>query len=316
MKAMTFEEFKKYSYNYVEQDADCTTLTANSLIEFVMQHPDKWLYIENSLYFLFHVMGLEVCLKDKRVVFYQDNKTLFPEISCGDYLVSINGMHPLEDGVTMSYLHCRNIHLLIETPDLNLNNVEIKLPIVEFKQNTGIALQDVGNDVGYIKINTFSPFDDAKLTDFLHQKSRLIIDLRECGGGPINHMLKFCEYFAPEGDLELAVVDYAGKKHHKKIQRRAMLSSLNSIDFWVSSITASSAEIFCLLLRKKYSGVIIGSKTAGKLVIQEHIDVDGKILAMPIYKVDLCNLGIVDGMIKFSGTSIVPDIIYPMEGYN
>ena len=189
----------------------------------------------------------------------------------------------------MSYLHCRNIHLLIETPDLNLNNVEIKLPIVEFKQNTGIALQDVGNDVGYIKINTFSPFDDAKLTDFLHQKSRLIIDLRECGGG---------------------------KKHHKKIQRRAMLSSLNSIDFWVSSITASSAEIFCLLLRKKYSGVIIGSKTAGKLVIQEHIDVDGKILAMPIYKVDLCNLGIVDGMIKFSGTSIVPDIIYPMEGYN
>lgn len=131
MKKMTFEEFMSYSHHYVNYGGKAPLRPAKNLVEFVMQRRDKWLYIENSIFFLLHTMGLEVYLEGDRIFFYEENKRVFPEITCGDRLLSINGHDPLDENVFLLHMHCNDIHLLIESACSEIKRVVFKLPIMK-----------------------------------------------------------------------------------------------------------------------------------------------------------------------------------------
>lgn len=128
--------------------------------------------------------------------------------------------------------------------------------------------------IGYIKVTRFSKntYDEflqaiAKLKD--QGMEKLILDLRGNGGGYLNAATDMAGEFLGEGKL---IVYTKGKS--RPIDRTFSLSdgSIKDIDFavLVNQGSASASEIVAGALQDNDRGIIVGRRTFGKGLVQEH----------------------------------------------
>lgn len=131
------------------------------------------------------------------------------------------------------------------------------------------------NGIGYLKISGFNTADGKNLDTFEEFKThfgelkeqgaqKLIIDVRDNGGGDLHVVTKIIDMLVPKG-----VLMYSEDKNGK---RDYMYSDKNEVDIpmavLVNGYSASASELLTGALKDYEKATIIGTKTYGKGVMQ------------------------------------------------
>ncbi len=129
--------------------------------------------------------------------------------------------------------------------------------------------------VAYIKINSFTSGISQKFRDYLSNiKSKkinnLVIDLRNNSGGLIKEAYSILDAFFPKGIL-LFTIEKNNSQKNKFIATDYYTGKGLKLIVLVNKNTASAAELFAGVIQDYDRGIIIGSKTFGKAVVQNDI---------------------------------------------
>lgn len=125
-------------------------------------------------------------------------------------------------------------------------------------------------DTYYLEISTFGNTTASEMNALLksldHKPKRLVLDLRNNGGGIVDQAVEIAGYFINGG-----VVLYETARDSKKVQtfevgNEAFLDI--PLVVLVNEDTASSAEILSGAIQDHKTGVLVGTKTFGKAVVQ------------------------------------------------
>jgi len=130
----------------------------------------------------------------------------------------------------------------------------------------------------YIKISRFAK---TTYTEFntqlraLSKKNRklntLIIDLKNNGGGYLNAAIEICDELLPKGDL---IVFTKGKSRAEKkyySEKEGAFAHLNT-KVIINESSASASEILAGAIQDNDRGTIVGRRSFGKGLVQEHIE--------------------------------------------
>ncbi|RUA23760.1 MAG: peptidase S41 [Bacteroidetes bacterium] len=130
--------------------------------------------------------------------------------------------------------------------------------------------------IGYIKINRFSAttYDEfVSKTEILKAKGmkKLIIDLRDNGGGYLRAATNLCNDFL--GD-QAEIVSTIGKNRQKEIIKANSETRLQNTDLiiLINEYSASASEIVTGAIQDNDRGIIIGRQSFGKGLVQEQIE--------------------------------------------
>lgn len=134
-----------------------------------------------------------------------------------------------------------------------------------------VSYRLISKDVGYIEISTFTgnTFDETKKAcDFFKKRGiqKLILDLRNNGGGLVNQAVMVAGLFVLEGDI--TKLDFKNPDYPDM----TFVSTLQEIDFRIKVLinenTGSAAELLAAAIKERQSGELIGIRTFGKGVFQ------------------------------------------------
>ena len=151
-----------------------------------------------------------------------------------------------------------------EETTFTMNRAKIEEKPVKYKE------LDKKNKIGYIYVSTFKEgtCENFKLAVKDLQNAgynKIIIDLRNNGGGMTYEAYNLADYLLPEG----IIVTEKDKKGKENVHKSDASSA--SIDYvmLVNKQTASASEIVACAIQDNKGGKIIGSKTYGKGVTQK-----------------------------------------------
>ena len=183
-----------------------------------------------------------------------------------------------------------------EVLDFTMKRQEIKVPTVEHEM-----LED---QIGYILITEFDgvtseQFHEA-LTDLQAQgMEKLIIDLRNNGGGSVDAVCEIADELLPEG-----LIVYTEYSDGERVDRN---SDADCIDIpmavLVNGASASASEILSGALKDYGVAKIVGTQTYGKGIVQSVLDLqDGTALKLTTAKYYTPNGN------NIHGVGITPDV--------
>lgn len=137
------------------------------------------------------------------------------------------------------------------------------------KANT-VSSNMLENDIGYIDISAFEAvtveqFKSAARSLQDRGMKGLIIDLRGNPGGTFDSAVKISDYILPAGKI-VYVRDKAGKEKNYNSDAEQRLDM--PIAVLVNGRTASAAEILSGAIKENNVGVLVGTKTYGKGIVQ------------------------------------------------
>lgn len=165
-------------------------------------------------------------------------------------------------------------------------NTEVSLTVsrnkkkLDFKFNRGsIPLQTVNSSymfddsTGYIRIDQFSipTYDEFMVSAkvLLDSKmKRLVLDLRNNGGGVMESAVKIVDEFLPEGQLIVSARGKNFKSQNIYSTGSALLKNIPLV-ILMNAYSASASEIVAGALQDNDRGVIVGNTSFGKGLIQE-----------------------------------------------
>ena len=205
---------------------------------------------------------------------YSDCPAHDADIQKGDVLASINGEAlTAENGGALIDSIAGEVGDTI-TLTVRRGEEELKKTVtLDYYQIDPVTWRQI-DDFGYIQISTFNDLTyDAfdKAVDALVEADvkGLIFDLRDNGGGLVDTCAKMLDKLLPEGDL--VRVRYANGD--VEVDNR---SDCNAIDLPMAVIvngnTASSSEIFTMNIRDYEKGIVVGTTTYGKGIVQTTYD--------------------------------------------
>ena len=127
--------------------------------------------------------------------------------------------------------------------------------------------------IGYINLNTFTcePAKPMRLA-FLDLKKqgaeKLILDLRGNGGGSLSECVDILNMWIPKGQRIVETKGKLKRANNDYKTRMEPVDTLMPIVVLVNGETASASEITCGALQDLKRGVIIGTRTYGKGLVQ------------------------------------------------
>lgn len=191
-------------------------------------------------------------------------------MQAGDKIVRIDDKEPtdIEDAVsrmmgdagtkvTVTVLRDGTEH------DLEMTRAEIDMPSVSHSVVEGHP------DIGYIAVSVFADDTDdefKKAVEDLEKQGikKVILDLRDNGGGLTNTSISIADYLLPEGMI-MSEVNKEGESTEYKSDAESAGIELAVL---VNGNTASAAEILTAAIKENDGGKVIGTKTFGKGVTQ------------------------------------------------
>lgn len=146
----------------------------------------------------------------------------------------------------------------------------IKMPEIEY---SGIA----DGDVGYIRFSEFTENSAKNMRRaFLDLKrqgaKKLVLDLRSNGGGSLSEAVDIINLWVPQG---ITLVETKGKLpqvYKKYVTKLEPVDTIMPIAVLVNGETASASEITCGSIQDLDRGIIIGTRTYGKGLVQTPLD--------------------------------------------
>lgn len=125
------------------------------------------------------------------------------------------------------------------------------------------------NGIGYLKITSFSENIPSlvmkELSIFDKNKvEKIIIDLRNNGGGTLNSAVELLNLFVTKGPV--LYVDYANGQ--EEVYSSELEEQKYDLALLINGGSASATEIFAGAVKYKNEGIIIGTKSFGKGIVQ------------------------------------------------
>ncbi|SEF60112.1 carboxyl-terminal processing protease [Caloramator fervidus] len=231
-------------------------------------------------------------------------------IRSGDIILKVDGKEitarDIDKAVTMMRgKEGTKVVLTIYREGKGVKNYELIRDVIVLKTVKNKVLSD---NIGYIRIssfdeNTFKEFENA--IDELQKKNikGLVLDLRDNPGGLLEASVNIADMLLPQGTI-VYTIDNNGKKEVWKSDSKNIGIPLVVL---VNEGSASASEILAGAIRDFKAGTLIGTKTFGKGLVQNVIDLkDGTGV-----KVTIARYYTPKGEC-IQGKGIIPDIIYDM----
>lgn len=145
---------------------------------------------------------------------------------------------------------------------------ELEVPRQKITENN--VTTEIIDDIGYIRIYSF---DNGIYNQFKTEYEKLrannvkgiIVDLRNNPGGLVYDTLEILNLFLPETDV-LKLVDKNGNEEVFKTDNTSQIDIPLAV--LVNQNSASASEIFASAIKDSEKGVVIGTRTYGKGVVQ------------------------------------------------
>ena len=241
-------------------------------------------YLEEDMQGSFSGVGIEFnIIKDSLVVVapISGGPSERLGIMSGDRIVEVDGKNIASAGLTNQDVFEKlkgekdsEVHIKIyRKGNKNLIDYTIKrgdIPIYSVD-----ASFMIGEDIGYIKVNRFSATTPQEFSDRTNKLLRsgmkkLVLDLRDNGGGLLESAIDMCNEFLEEGEL---IVYREGKYRRKKETYSDNDGRLKKIDLviLINEGSASASEIVSGCMQDLDRGIIIGKRSFGKGLVQEVI---------------------------------------------
>lgn len=188
----------------------------------------------------------------------------------GDFIVSVNGVDALTmDGDTLSdtirgELGTEVTIGLARGPE----SFEVTLTRAEIPTES-VTYQMLEDDIAYIAISEFISGTGSDFAKALRQAEDagakgLIIDIRDNGGGLVSEAVDVADKLMDRGII-VSTLDHYGRTDSYKAE-----AGRTELDYviLVNGNSASASEILCAGVQDNGEGVIIGTQTFGKGIIQ------------------------------------------------
>ncbi len=132
------------------------------------------------------------------------------------------------------------------------------------------------DSTGYIKLVRFARTTHQEVVDAARElraagMERLVLDLRGNGGGYLNAAIELADEFLPEGRM---IVYTEGRAHPRQDYRATRSGLLEQVPLaiLIDEGSASASEILAGAVQDNDRGVIVGRRSFGKGLVQEHLD--------------------------------------------
>lgn len=133
----------------------------------------------------------------------------------------------------------------------------------------------VSDDIGYIKLTEFTQEAGNNVRDALvelkknHHLKGIILDLRNNPGGLLNEAIKVVNIFEPKGQLVVNTRGRSKEWNHPDLTNGDPIDTTIRIAVVVNGGSASASEIVTGTVQDLDRGVVIGTRTFGKGLVQQ-----------------------------------------------
>ncbi|MDG1725263.1 MAG: S41 family peptidase [Bacteroidia bacterium] len=196
-------------------------------------------------------------------------------LRAGDEIIAIDGI-PVKDkskSVIRDLLTGQSgTSVLVEVNRLSVGRIkkEITRENITLKN---VAYSGVIDDIGYIKLVSFTPNAGKEVRDavlkFKNQGvQKMVLDLRNNGGGLLNEAINIVNVFIPRGEL---IVETRGKYPEDNRSFKTMNSSVDTetpMVVLINGNSASASEIVAGALQDLDRAVLVGQNSFGKGLVQ------------------------------------------------
>lgn len=229
-------------------------------------------------------------------------------LKAGDLIVSIDGMDIKDIGV-------EEASSLIKGPEGSTVNIGIlregkSKPIYFTVTRSKIIFNPIEyeileDNIAYIKVHEFSQYTTKNLREALERLDKkeikkLIIDLRNNPGGLLNEAISMSRLFVPDGPI----LHIRQKNKPLRTYYSTLKNPKYDLVVLVNEKTASASEIFAGAVKDRRAGVLVGTKTYGKGIIQSMYPFgDGSFIKMTTAEY------LTPNKTSIHNTGIEPDII-------
>jgi carboxyl-terminal processing protease len=155
------------------------------------------------------------------------------------------------------------------------NTFDVRVVRKKIKAKLNIRSEMLENKIGYIKIKMF---DENISKNFINQVNKLvdqgakslIIDVRDNPGGLYNEVVSLADRILPKGTIV-----YTEDRQGKKVYQKSDDTQLNiPIAVLTNGNSASASEILAGAVKDFKKGILIGTKTFGKGLVQSTYSFD------------------------------------------
>lgn len=197
-----------------------------------------------------------------------------------------------------------NLIILREDKEGKKEQIEVNIKREEIRLKS-VKASVIDNNIGYIKILSF---DDLTYEDFKEELKSLqkqkvkgiVLDLRNNPGGLLDVCAEITDEFLDEGDIVYTET--------RNGEREYLKSNKKSIDLplvlLVNEGSASASEILAGAIKDRERGVLVGTKTFGKGIVQRIF----KLADGSGYKLTVSEYFTPNGT-NIHGIGITPDVI-------
>ena len=240
----------------------------------------------------------------KRV--YNDSPAAKAGIKETDEILAIDGISVVEKGYSDSVDNLlREIGSTVELLILrNGEKISLSVEYSNFKAQS--VFGKMMGDIGYIEITSFNTESITQFENTVNSlvskgAKGLIFDLRGNGGGTVESVTEILDFLMPKGTI--MTVKYGDGRTETYAQSDASEIEL-PMAVLVDENTASASELFSATVRDFNKGVLIGTTTYGKDVMQSTYQfTDGSAAVFTIAEF-FSHSGE-----SFNGKGLVPDIV-------
>jgi carboxyl-terminal processing protease len=196
-------------------------------------------------------------------------------LKTGDKIIKVNGQEFTADNMDKAVKLMKGepktkVNLTVLRKGKDGKNDYIDMDIVREEIRLITVKSDVVEDnIGYMKITSFDDLtyeDFKKNLDSLMKKniSGLIIDLRNNPGGLLDVCVDIADEFLGEG-----VIVYTETRNGERTYEKSNKSHIDiPLVVLVNEGSASASEIFAGAIKDRNRGVLVGTKTFGKGIVQ------------------------------------------------
>lgn len=148
---------------------------------------------------------------------------------------------------------------------------KIDIEMITKKISISPVTYEIKGDIGYIKLDSFSEDSNLYVTKALAEMDemnikKLILDLRDNGGGYVDQVVYIAQNFVPMGLI--TKLDYKSEKS-KDVEYFSYLNEIKyKLAVLVNGESASASEILGGAIQDRAAGTLIGTKTFGKAKVQ------------------------------------------------
>ncbi len=141
--------------------------------------------------------------------------------------------------------------------------------------NSVVTSQMLDNTTGYIKISRFARTTYDEFMTHMEKLSKqgmqeIILDLRGNGGGYLNAAVQLSEEFLQKGQLVVYTEGKASPKRSYYASKSGLYNEM-PLAILINQGSASASEILAGAIQDNDRGLIIGRRSFGKGLVQEHL---------------------------------------------